>query len=346
MHVLVVKTSSLGDVIHTLPALSDALRAIPEIRFDWVVEEAFAEVPAWHPAVERVIPVALRRWRKQWRKAYARGEIGVFLRHLRERPYQHVIDAQGLLLKSGLLAALARGPASGYDRRSAREPWVSWSYRRRHAVPRALHAVQRSRQLFALALGYTLANEPARYGIRRLARPQQASRPHLLFLHATTWPSKHWPSLYWAELTHLAQQAGYRVLLPWQTPEDRLQAERIMHLAAGGELLARQNLAGLAAWLGAAAGVVGVDSGLAHLAAALEVPAITLYGPTRLQLTGALGPAQRNLAAVFPCAPCLQRECAYRQASAVQPACFTSLPPAAVWAALDRQINPAERCDD
>jgi heptosyltransferase-1 len=129
------------------------------------------------------------------------------------------------------------------------------------------------------------------------------------------------------------------VLFPWHSPDDRLAAERVMAAAEGGELLPRGSLSDLAAWLSGAAGSVGVDTGLAHLAAAVGTPAVTLYGPTRVELTGALGPRQCNLSAAFPCAPCLERRCGYRGPSAVAPACFESLPPALVWDRLRRQME-------
>lgn len=338
MRVLLVKTSSLGDVIHSLPALTDAAAAVAEIRFDWLVEEGFSAIPGWHPAVERVIPIALRRWRREWRRAFRRGEIHDFVRDLRSRPYDCVIDAQGLL-KSALPALLARGPSAGYDHCCAREPWVSWSYRRRHPVSRELHAVERIRRLFAAALGYTPPEGEPDYGIRPGARPPEPDRPYLLFLHGTTWHSKQWPPLYWAALAALAATAGYRVLFPWHSAEERLRAERIIQVAETGELLPREELGGLAAWIGGAAGVVGVDTGLAHLAAALGTPALTLYGPTRVDLTGAVGPRQRNLAVGFPCAPCRHRECDFRGESEVEPACFATLPPDLVWEALRHQMG-------
>ena len=102
MRVLLVKTSSLGDVIHTLPALTDAQRAIPGIQFDWVVEEGFAEIPAWHPAVAQVIPVAIRRWRKHPLQTLRSGEWRRFKARLRETHYDLVIDAQGLLKSAWL----------------------------------------------------------------------------------------------------------------------------------------------------------------------------------------------------------------------------------------------------
>lgn len=341
MHVLIVKTSSLGDIIHTLPALTDAAAAIPDIRFDWVVEEAFAEIPRWHPAVDQVLPLALRRWRRDWRRSWRRGELLDFVRQLRSRPYKRVIDAQGLLLKSGLVALLARGPSAGYDRRSARDRWVSWTYQRCHTVSRELHAVARIRQLFAADLGYAAPQAAPDYGIRRPVRPVDPGPRYLVFLHSTTWPSKHWPIVYWAELARLAAVQGFRVLFPWHSPEDRLGAERILQAAEAGELVPRQGLTGLAGWLGSAAGVVGVDTGLAHLAAALGVPAVTLYGPTRVDLTGAVGPVQRNLTAKFPCAPCLRRDCDFHGEAEAQPACFTTLPPELVWEVLQQQIHAA-----
>ncbi len=341
MHVLIVKTSSLGDLIHTLPALTDAAAARPGIRFDWLAEEAFTQIPGWHPAVDRTIPIALRRWRRNWRKAWGRGEILGFLDRLRERRYDLIIDAQGLLLKSGLPAALAHGPVHGYDRASAREPWVSWTYRRVHPVSRELHAVQRLRRLFAQALNYPVPDGDPDYGLRIPGRPTDPDHPYLVFLHATTWPSKHWPIAYWAELCRLASDQGYKVYFPWHAPEDRLAAERIMGLAGAGKLLERLDLGGIAGRLAGAAGVVGVDTGLAHLAAAVAVPAVTLYGPTRVGLTGALGPRQLNVGADFPCAPCLRRECDYAGDSPVQPACFTALTPALVWDALQhRMVRP------
>ncbi len=339
MKVLVFKTSSLGDLIHTYPALTDAAAALPGIRFDWVAEEAFAELPAWHPAVRRVIPIALRRWRRNWAKSWRSGEIAAFVRELRREPYELIIDAQGLLFKSALPALLARGPCAGLDRASAREPWSCLSYRHAYPVGRELHAIERVRHLFAAALGYPMSASPPDYAIRVPGRPIDATHPYLVFLHATTWSSKHWPPLYWAQLLQRAVAEGYRVLFPWHTPEDRLQAERIMHAADAGELLPRQGLAGMAACLAAAAGVVGVDTGLAHMTAAVGTPAVTLYGSTRQDLTGALGPRQHNMAVAFPCSPCLRRECDYRGSRDVEPACYASLPPAVVWDALQDQMS-------
>ena len=337
MRVLLVKTSSLGDLIHSFPALSDAAGALPGIRFDWLVEETFAEVPAWHPAVDTVIPIALRRWRRDWRRAWRRGELRRFRSRLQQTDYDLVLDAQGLL-KSALPALMARGPSAGLDRASAREPLAALCYRHRYAVARGQHAIERVRQLFARALGYTLPGTEADYGLH-FSHVHDAAARRLVLLHGTTWPSKHWPEPYWAELARLAAGEGFEVVLPWGSPEDRLRAERIIAAAGAGELLPRLGLTELARALAAASAVVGVDSGLAHLAAAVGTPAVTLYGPTRTELTGAVGPRQRNLAVEFDCAPCMRRECGYRGTAEVEPACFTTLAPARVWADLRGQMG-------
>ena len=218
---------------------------------------------------------------------------------------------------------------------------AAWAYQRRYRISRRRHAIDRVRQLFARALGYSLGESALDYGISARARMGACDPPRLLFLHGTTWPSKHWPEPYWAELAHMAAAEGYEVLLPWGDPGDRLLAERVIGAAQAGELLPRSGLTELARLLAASAGVVGVDSGLAHLAAAVGVPAITLYGPTQSALTGALGPAQRNLGADFECAPCVRRECDYAGESPVKPACFAHLDPQTVWAALRGQMEAA-----
>lgn len=334
MRVLIIKTSSLGDLIHTFPALTDAAKRNADIEFHWLVEEAFQEVPQWHPAVKKVLAIALRRWRRHWRKTWRSGELGRFRAALRASSYDLVIDAQGLL-KSALPARLAGAPVAGYDRRSIREPAAALFYQRRFAVSRQLHAVERIRRLFAMALDYPLPVTEADYALRGKPHSRQQA---VTFLHGTTWPSKHWPDAYWAELSALAGADGFEVLWPWHEPEERLRVERIMKQTGIGTLLPRQDLTAMRDQLASVRGVVGVDTGLAHLAAAVGTPAVTLYGPTEPGLTGAVGSRQRNLAADFPCAPCLSRTCNYSDEWPVDPPCFQSLPPSRIWQALKRQM--------
>ena len=344
MRVLIVKTSSLGDVIHTLPALTDALAALPGIRFDWVVEEVYAEIPAWHPGVEQVIPVALRRWRRQPLAALLSGEWSAFRRRLRESRYTQVIDAQGLL-KSALITAMARGLRCGLDWASAREPLAALAYRKRLAVAKDLHAVTRVRRLLAGILGYPYRAGMPDYGLRRERFQGPAAKTaYVMFLHGTLWPTKQWPEEHWIALGQLVNQAGASVHLPWGNVAEQARATRIAGALRYARVLQAMNLQAIAIALAGAAGAVGVDTGLSHLAAALEVPAVTLYGATHPALTGAFGKWQQNLSAAFPCAPCLSRACDYRGAiSAPHPACYSTLLPAAVWQALQSSMAARRR---
>jgi len=336
LRILLVKTSSLGDLIHSFPALTDATSVKADIEFHWLVEEAFAEVPRWHPAVSKVIPIALRRWRRNWRQAWRRGELSAFKQQLQAQRYDLVIDAQGLL-KSAIPARLANGISAGYDRSSIREPLASRFYQRSFNVSRELHAIERIRHLFAAALEYPLLTAAADYGFKLYTGGSRTRE--LVFLHATTWPSKHWPEAYWAELTALARAADYKVQFPWHGSDERLRAERIMAMAGNGQLLPKMNLTGLKDYLASVAGVVGVDSGLAHITAAVNTPAVTLYGPTSAGLTGAVGLAQQNLQVNYECAPCMTRVCSRPVAGRQKPPCFETLLPAQVWQSLLWQME-------
>ena len=332
MKVLIIKTSSLGDVLHTLPAVTDAARLLPGIRFDWVVEEAFVEVPAWHAAVDAVIPVALRRWKHGFLQALRRGEPQAVVTQLRKHSYDRIIDAQGLI-KSAIMSRFARGPRYGLDSASAREPLAARAYSRTFSVPRAQHAVARVRQLFAAALEYAVPDTPPDYGIRdRFAAAQRHSC--LVFLHGTTWPTKHWPDAYWVELAAMAAANGLQVKIPWGNATELQRAEKIAAAHQGVEVLPRMQLSELATVIASASGVVGVDTGLVHLAAALGTPCVTLYGATDPGLIGTVGHAQLHLQADFPCAPCQARKCSYQGVAEVFPACYGSLPPARVWQTL------------
>ncbi|MFS2157684.1 lipopolysaccharide heptosyltransferase I [Pseudomonas sp. Pseusp122] len=337
MRVLLIKTSSLGDVIHTLPALTDAARAVPGIEFDWVVEEGFAEIPGWHPAVNTIIPVAIRRWRKNLWQTWRSGEWKRFKQRLRDTPYDLVIDAQGLL-KSAWLTRYTRAPVVGLDRDSAREPMASRFYKQGYAVPRGQHAVERVRQLFAQALGYEVPAATGDYGLQRSRLVEAADgAPFVLFLHGTTWATKHWPELYWRQLAERLIAQGLQVRLPWGNAAERERAERIAQGLEQAQVLPKLNLAGVAKVLAQARACVAVDTGLGHLAAAFDVPTLSLYGPTNPGLSGAYGKSQVHLAGDYPaCAPCLQKKCTYQPTPDDQarldlkrewPVCFTRLNP-------------------
>ena len=341
MKVLLIKTSSLGDVVHTLPAITDASQALPGLRLDWVVEEDFAAIAEAHPAVHSVIPCALRRWRKSPLTTWRSGTWRQFRERLQAQDYDCVIDAQGLI-KSAFVTRLARGPKAGLDRDSAREPLSARVLDRPLAVARQQHAIDRVRQLFAEALGYpTPVSEPG-YGLAgKPGGHRIGPGARLVFIHGTTWATKFWPETYWQELARLAVQAGCQVHLPWGNEADRARAERIRQAAPDAEIMQRQPLGDLLNSLRSMDGFVAVDTGLAHLAAALSLPGVALYGPTDAALTGVRGGRAVSLAAEFVCAPCVQEQCTYRGAGrdGVEPACFGTLPPERVWQALLTEVR-------
>ncbi len=285
----------MGDLIHTLPAVTDAARVVADVRFDWVAEEAFAEIPPWHPAVDRVIPIALRRWRKNPCAAGTYKEIATAVADLRVSHYDRIIDAQGLI-KSATVTRLARGWRCGMDCGSCKEPLAAMAYQQRYAVVKKMHAIDRVRILFAGALGYSLPHKSFDYGIdRALFEKTDLHQPYVVFLHASSGPAKLWPVSKWAELVRRAEQAGFSVYLPWGNQAEHKRAEVIAAAGLSAKVLPRMRLHDLAAVLVYSSGVIGVDTGLAHLAAALQVPGVTLYTATSPNLTGTRGPGQTCL---------------------------------------------------
>lgn len=329
MRLLIVKTSSLGDIIHTLPALTDIAHHRPTILCDWVVEENFVEVPRWHPLVNRIIPVALRRWRKRpWEML---SEWKCFKRALIS-PYDWIVDAQGLL-KSAFLSFQATGQRHGLDKASVREPLASLLYQHQYAISKDQHAVNRIRQLFAQIFQYESLYDLPDYGIAShfSIRPQAT----VIFLHSTTWQTKHWPESYWIALAKPILKAGYTIKLPWYTEQEYARAKRIATSHPQGiTLLPKTNLQGMATELAQAQAVVSVDTGLAHLTAALAIPTITLYSATQPAWTGTYGQKQWHMQADFPCAPCLRKRCPYTSHLHEYPPCYQSLTATTVWKTL------------
>ena len=301
MRVLLVKTSSMGDVLHSLPALSDAQKQFPEIRFDWVVEEGFAQIPTWHPAVDNVIPVAIRRWRKNWFSAPIRAERAAFRHQLQQKKYDAIIDAQGLLKSAFLVTRLAQGPKYGYDWQSIREPLASLFYDHRYSISKQQHAVERIRQLFAAALGYTKPQEQGNYDIAQhfiQTTSHDHQNDYLIFLHATTRDDKHWPEAHWRELITLVAPTGLKIKLPWGAEHEYQRALRIAEGFPFVEVLPKLTLAEVAEQIANAKAVISVDTGLSHLTAALDKPNITLFGGTDPGLIGGYGKEQYSIKSV------------------------------------------------
>lgn len=335
MKILIVKMSSLGDVIHTLPAISDICAQIEDVQIDWVVEEAFADIPALHPGVKNVLPIALRRWRHKPITAIASKEIRTFLKALRHETYDLVLDAQGLI-KSALFASLSHGRTVGLDWNSSRESLASLFYDQRISIAREQHAVDRTRQLAALTFDYTLSGT-ANFGFA-LA---QAQTPAIMLLHGTTWRSKHWPEEQWRALAVIIRNAGYKLVIPAGNPVESARASRIA--IDETELLPPTSLGELVRNMMACSGVVSVDTGLGHLAGALGLPTVGIYGSTDPILTGIRGVNAKTLASDhLPCIPCKKRHCKFSQDDCkIYPPCLAEATPETTWIALQSQIRLA-----
>jgi len=285
--ILIVKTSSLGDIVHALPVVDDIRRWSPHALVDWVAEEAFAELPRLHPDIGRTIAVAIRRWRRAPLARETRREISAFVAELRARRYDAVIDLQGLV-KSAWIASRVDAPRFGPDWRSAREPLAALAYARRMHVPRAQHAIERNRQLAAQALGYALVPMPS----IRLDLPPPDRRPEMPYavcLHATSASSKLWPEPRWRALIGRLMHSGLLALLPWGSAAELERSRRLADGLVGARVPERMGLSALASVLAGAEIVVGVDTGLVHLAAAVATPVVALYCASDPGRTGVRG---------------------------------------------------------
>lgn len=293
MRVLIVKTSSMGDVLHTLPALTDAQQAIPWIKFDWVVEEGFAQIPSGTLPLSELFLWQYVAGVKRF-SAPIKAERKACREALQAENYDAVIDAQGLVKSAALVTRLAHGVKHGLDWQTAREPLASLFYNRKHHIAKQQHAVERTRELFAKSLGYSKPQTRGDYAIAQhfLTNLPTDAGEYAVFLHATTRDDKHWPEEHWRELIGLLADSGIRIKLPWGAPHEEERAKRLAEGFAYVEVLPKMSLEGVARVLAGAKFVVSVDTGLSHLTAALDRPNITVYGPLDPGLIGGYGKNQ------------------------------------------------------
>lgn len=296
MQVLIVKLSSLGDVVHALPVLHDMHQALPGVQVDWVVEQGFAPLLGDAAGIRRVIPIALRRWTKQLTRApgTVRQEFAAFRRDLQATRYDAVIDIQGLS-KSALVAWLARGrrfAMANATQGSGYEAPTRWVADQTIALDPRVHVVQRSRLVCAQALGYAVP-ETLRFGLGR--RDAAAQRPVVALVHGTSRADKEWPVAHWLALARRLHGQGLGVAFPHGSAEELARSEQMAaKLTAEGlsaMVFPRMPLDALTRELAQCAGVVGVDSGLSHIAVALDLPHVQIYNFDTAWRTGPLPPA-------------------------------------------------------
>jgi heptosyltransferase I len=297
LRILIVKTSSLGDVVHALPVVHDIMQNQPDAQVDWVAEEAFTDIPRLHPHVQRVIPVALRRWRKSWWKADTRREWRAFKTTLQARAYDRVIDLQGLLKSAWLTRAVrlsAHGAVHGYAGKSVREPLAMVFYSHHHTVDKAQHAVARNRALAAAALGYRVSGD-AQYGLSD-ADTNAVTGTTALWFTATSNLAKAWPDAEWVALgQQLRDQFGLTCQLVAGSPAERRAAQALAAQVPGATVLPPLRVGEIATVLRTAQCAIGVDTGLTHWAAALGVPTVGIYTATDPARTGVHAACARNV---------------------------------------------------
>ena len=289
MRVLLVKLSSMGDVLHNLPVVSDLAQAYPEIEIDWVTEAPYAPLVALHPKVRRVISSNLRGLKKRWWSPAAWSAFFDVRSQLGRDKYDLILDTQGLI-KSALIARWANGPIGGFSRDTAREPLAARAYDRCVAIPQNLHAVVRNRNLAADIFGYALSG-PVDYGLRlpETAVSVSTQHPYIVFLHATSRADKMWPEAHWIALGQRVLENGYGIFLPWGNAEEKRISDRLASAIPGAIVPVAMSLMEAATLLANARGVIGVDTGLAHLSVALARPTVGLYLTTSPELTGLYG---------------------------------------------------------
>ena len=274
--ILLVRLSSLGDVLHTFPAATDIRHALPDAVLDWAVEEAYVPLVRMHPGVTRALPFALRRWRREWYRPGAWRELAAFASALREHPYDAILDTQGLL-KSALVAKLAHGPVHGFGPGTARERLATRLYDATCEFAPSDHKIERYRTVAARALGYT-PRPAVDYGIVAPPPPAFAPRPpYCVLLHSTARAAKLWSEPAWIELARALEARGVACVLPWGSDEERARSERLAAALARAVVPSRMSIEDAAGLIGHAAAVVGVDTGLMHLAAALTVPVVGVF---------------------------------------------------------------------
>lgn len=338
----------MGDLMHALPALTDAASVYPDITFDWVVDESFAEVPAWHPAVGTVYKTAHRRWRRQFIKSIREKEFDRFYEDLNARDYDLVIDAQNNI-KSAFICLLRKSPVHGMDKDSVAEKPAHLAYKYRHHVDKRLHAITRQRALFAFALDYGIPDTAPDYGLREgaFSRPDIAiDDPYIVLVHNASWSTKLWPAAHWHELIKLAGKHGFNVVLPGGSDKEQARARKIANKHDNATALPRLSLSELGGIIRNAQGAINCDTGLAHLTAMIGTPAVTLYGPTSAKLIGTSGQYQQHLIASDPpydCAPCYKRTCTFDGNKTAMSACMKSFSAAKAWESLVVQMKTRKK---
>lgn len=339
--------TSLGDIIHTFPAVKDVIDHFPQAQIDWVVEIPFEEIVNWNPAIRNIIVSHRPRWRKSRFSLGTLKEVWRFYKRVRQEKYDAIIDPQGRI-KSAKAVFWAHGKKYGIDKNIITDPSATIVYNHTIKTDKYPHVINRTRELFARSLDYEFNLENIDYGLSQVNWTNHAvNKPYLIFLHGTTWESKHWPDPYWIELAKIATSNGYDVMLPWVTQSEHDRAQLIAENNSNVHILERMNLTEVSSYIAHASGVVGVDTGLAHIAAAVGTPTLALYGGSISWYTGVLGNFAKSIQSKYECSPCKQHDCSKQKSpDNLYPPCFIEITPQVVWQELTSLIEKEKSGDN
>ncbi|HJN38375.1 MAG TPA: lipopolysaccharide heptosyltransferase I [Gammaproteobacteria bacterium] len=321
MNILIVKLSSFGDLIHTFPAITDLKTHVPEARIDWLVDASYAAIPSWHPGVDNVLELPMRKQggKRNWRAMFKAHQ------KLREKQYDVVIDVQGLMKSSFCLWGL-KGVKHGFATSMLRESLARLSYHHQHEVD-AEHIIEKNRQLLAAALDYSL-EKTYRFGIES----QAVKRKQLVFFMGSSWHNKRWPLSHWYQLVRKAIDQGYHVVMPWGSQQEKNELLSFNSFPSSQLTLSSYSLDELKEVLALSEVVIASDTGILHLAQALDTKVIGLFGPTDPKHSGSKHWVQSK----EPCVPCRQRKCKFRDN--YWSTCMNAIHPEDVWSSLIKII--------
>lgn len=348
--ILIIKTSSMGDVIHTLPAIEDLYRNLHNIKVDWIVEPGFSEIPAWHLAVNKIIKLPLRKWRKNPLKYIFNGEIISVIKNIRAKKYDYIIDLQGLV-KSAIFAKFAKGIKYGLCINSIREKLAAIFYNKKITVLKNQHAITRNRQLLAKIFQYNIDQNDVSYGLNKSIIKNidetllsKINFPYLVFLHGTTWASKHWPESYWFELAKITTDSGLNICVTYANDKQYQFVQKIAKISNKIHIIPTMSISQAAKLIANSSCVVGVDTGFCHLSAALDQNTISIFGSTDINKSKPLGKNQAYFSSKFSCSPCMSKDCRFSNSSVylkdkIFPPCYKEISPQLIFDEIHKRIN-------
>tara|TARA_Y100001970_G_scaffold77358_1_gene98302 strand:+ start:2035 stop:2979 length:945 start_codon:yes stop_codon:yes gene_type:complete len=287
----------MGDLMHALPALSEAKENINDISFDWVVDKNFASVPSWHPLVDKIITTDHRNWKKQFFSKDTRESLRHVVNKLNEGNYDLVVDMQNNL-KSAFISYLIKHDVIGMDAKSAREFPAHLAYSNKINVDKRLHAIERQKELLGKALGYKCKKNNVNFGalFKNFVKPNiELANEYIVLVQNASWITKQWSIENWQELIRRIEEKGVPMLLPSGNLEELERAKEICSISDMAQALDLMSLNEIAYIIKNANFSICSDTGLAHLSALVGTPSITLYGPTKTSLIGTYGESQIHL---------------------------------------------------